>query len=66
MLDGASRFVIRPECNEFDISRDSYSLFNICATTWVDLWFVADYRWDESSGGKVFKLKLDFVMALGD
>ena len=34
--------------------------------TWVDLWFVADYRWDESSGGKVLKLKLDFVMKLDD
>ena len=38
----------------------------MCATTWVDLWFVADYRWDASSGGKVLKLQLDFVMALDD
>ena len=29
--------------------RHSLSLFNICATIWVDLWFVADYRRDESS-----------------
>ena len=30
------------------------------------VWFVADSRWDESSGGKVLKLKHDFVMALDD
>ena len=46
--------------------RHSFSLFNNCATPLVDLWFVADYRWYESSGGKDLKLKLDFVMALGD
>ena len=28
--------------------------------------FVANYRWDENSGGKVLKLKLDFVMVLDD
>ena len=39
---------------------------NICATTWVDLSFVADFRWDESSGGNVLKLKLDFGMAVDD
>ena len=46
--------------------RHSFGLYNIYATTWVDLWFVADYRWDETSGGKVLQLKLDFVMALAD
>ena len=41
-------------------------LFNTNATTWVDLWFVADYRGDAISGGKVLKLKLNFVVALDD
>ena len=34
--------------------RDSFSLFNICASTWVDLC------------GKVLQLKLDSVMTLDD
>ena len=64
-------FYASAECNQFDVSQkfrcgNTFSLFNICATTWVDLWFVADDRWDLSSGGKVLKLKLDFVMALDD
>ena len=43
----------------------SSTLFNI-STTWVNLWFVADCRWDEGSGAKVLKPKLDSVMALVD
>ena len=38
--------------------------FNIYATSWVVLWFVAGYRLAAISGGKVLKLKLDFGMAL--
>ena len=30
------------------------------------MWFVADYRWDESSDGKVLEFNLDFVMASDD
>ena len=37
------------------------------------MWFVADYRWDESSGGKVVKLKrktiyfeLSFIVTVGE
>ena len=40
--------------------------FNIYATSWVVLWFVADNREDAISGGNVLTLKLDFVMALDD
>ena len=69
MLDGASRSL--PECNQCNAARyselvnhhvlfrcrNSFGLLIICTTTWVDLLFVADYKWDESSGGKVLKLK---------
>ena len=79
MLDGESRYA-RPQCNQMVLQdihyyyitmffcwcKRSFGLFNICATTWVDLRLVADYRWDESSGGKLLTLNLDFVMALDD
>ena len=50
----------------FCCRKNSFGLCSICATTWVYLWFVADYRWDERSGGKVLKLTLGFVLALDD
>ena len=70
-LDGASRFVIRTSRMQssrcfHDLLLGSCGHFNICATICVDLWFIADYRWDESSGGKFLKLKLDLVMTLDD
>ena len=69
MLDGASRFEIRWCFQIFRWSRRSFAGVDIPSVSSTSalrpgMWFVVDYRWDESSGGKVLKFKLGFVMAL--
>ena len=81
MLDGASRLVdthvqkaislVFPEVPNLWITTrfcwciHPFILFNICATTWVYLWFIADYNWGASTGGKVLN-STSFSHALYD